>query len=228
MSSAHVFTSLSHPPEMAPWALARSMPRPAMERTPGSSALLQAVLDALGLGLLLVDSQGQVLLCNRSARAICKRGMPATVEGRQLCMAPDDHLRLLQALRAAQRGLRAMLMLRRDQQAMAIGVVPMAGDDSFPHMVAMLVLGPSAPLRGLALQFFSQAHQLTAAESTVLAGLSIGQRPGAIAAAGQVQVSTVRTQVASIRSKTQSASIGHLLQQLSSLPPLAPQNLADG
>jgi len=228
MPSAHVFSTLSHPPEIAPWALARSMSRPAMERTSGASPLLQAVLDALGLGLLLVDAQGQVLMTNRCARAMCRRGMPATVEGQQLRMAPDDQLRLQQALRSAQRGLRSMLMLRHGQQAMAIGVVPMVGDDNFPHLAAMLVLGPSAQLRGLTLQFFSQAHQLTAAESAVLAGLSMGQRPGAIASAGQVQVSTVRTQVASIRSKTRSDSIGHLLQQLSGLPPLAPQNLADG
>ena len=236
MQSAHATPSSAQPhPGTPPWAgridaLAGRADAPAgvgLGPRPDPCALMRSVLDALGLGVLLVDADGQVLLANRCARSICKPGAALGLADQRLCLPAADQQRLDRALRAAQRGLRSMLLLRQGQQCLAVGVVPMSDDAANPSLVAMLVMGPPEPMRSLALQFFSQAHQLTPTESGVLAALSQGQRPGAIAAASDVAVCTVRTQITAIRSKTQSSSISHLLQQLSGLPPLAPQCLAN-
>ena len=54
----------------------------------------------------------------------------------------------------------------------------------------------------------------------MLAALCAGQRPSEIAAALCVALSTVRTQIGSIRAKTGAESIRALVRQVAVLPPL--------
>ena len=74
----------------------------------------------------------------------------------------------------------------------------------------------------LTLSFFARTHRLTSAETTVLEALCRGLRPQQIACQQGVAISTVRTQVSSIRAKTQTGSMRELVQTLSTLPPLTP------
>jgi DNA-binding CsgD family transcriptional regulator len=55
----------------------------------------------------------------------------------------------------------------------------------------------------------------------VLAAVSDGLRPHEVADQHGVQVSTIRSQLLSIRQKTRSSSIRELLQTVSLLPPMA-------
>jgi DNA-binding CsgD family transcriptional regulator len=183
--------------------------------------LLRAVLGALNLGLMMLDSHARVLQANPAARRLCRVGAPIVLAGHALVLSSEHLQQLLAALRAAERRQWAMLVLRQGAQCLSVGVVPMAGDHGLPALAAMLVIAPPGPPSGLALQFFSQAHRLTAAESAVLSALCQGLKPGQIAAAGGVAVSTVRTQVATLREKTHADSICHLLQMVSGLPPMA-------
>jgi DNA-binding CsgD family transcriptional regulator len=61
---------------------------------------------------------------------------------------------------------------------------------------------------------------LTPAETRVLELLCAGVRPTEIAGRAGVAVSTVRTQIGSIRAKTGAASIRELVRQVAVLPPL--------
>lgn len=188
---------------------------------PAPSALLHSVLDALSLGLLLVDADAQVLHANQAAQALCKADAPISLNGHRLGLSPAHRQQLDVALRAAQRRQWSMLVLRQGARCLSVGVVPMAGEAGQRGLAAMLVVAPQGQPSGLALQFFCQAHHLTAAESAVLVALCKGQKPNQIAAAGRVAVCTVRTQVVAIREKTQASSISHLLQMLAALPPMA-------
>jgi DNA-binding CsgD family transcriptional regulator len=69
-------------------------------------------------------------------------------------------------------------------------------------------------------QWFARSHDLTLAETRVLEALSEGLQPNDIAARHGVGISTVRSQIGSIRSKTRSDSIGALVRQVAVLPPL--------
>jgi DNA-binding CsgD family transcriptional regulator len=69
-------------------------------------------------------------------------------------------------------------------------------------------------------QSFALAHRLTPAETGVLQGLCGGRSPLEIAHAQCVAISTVRTQISSIRAKTGADSIRDLVQQVATLPPL--------
>ena len=72
-----------------------------------------------------------------------------------------------------------------------------------------------------AMALFARACDLTAAESNVLAAVCEGMRPHEVAEQHGVQVSTVRSQLLSIRQKTRCASIRELVQTVSLLPPMA-------
>jgi DNA-binding CsgD family transcriptional regulator len=69
---------------------------------------------------------------------------------------------------------------------------------------------------------YARRHGLTAAEMHVLRALCEGLPPAEIAAEFGVKLATVRTQVASIRSKTEAASIRELVSRVAALPPIVP------
>ncbi len=187
--------------------------------------LLQALLNALRLGLLLVDAQARVLHANQAAKAICSAGAPLVMTGQQLCMLAGHRQQLDAALRAASRRQWSMLVLRHGSQGLSVGVVPMTGDHSFPDLAALLMITAPGQPSSLALQFFCQAHRLTAAEGAVLSALCQGLQPSQIAAINGVAVCTVRTQVGALREKTQAASVNHLLQMVGALPPMGSATL---
>lgn len=114
---------------------------------------------------------------------------------------------------ARQRNLRKLLRLDADERPVSVSVVPL------PSAV-LLMLGKRQMCEELTVQGYAASCGLTPAESRVLAGLCRGQSPEGIAAGLSVQISTVRTQIGSIRLKTGAGSIGALVRQVSVLPPL--------
>lgn len=80
------------------------------------------------------------------------------------------------------------------------------------------LLGRQQLCNALVLQWFAQCHELTAAESNVLRHLCEGFEPSEIAARHGVALSTVRSQIGSIRIKTGQDSIRALLHMLGRLP----------
>jgi DNA-binding CsgD family transcriptional regulator len=84
----------------------------------------------------------------------------------------------------------------------------------------MLVLGRHQVCSELTVFWYARSFGLTQAESLVLQGLCKGLGPNDIAAAHSVAISTVRTQLAAIRAKTQTASLRDLVNQVACLPPL--------
>jgi DNA-binding CsgD family transcriptional regulator len=84
----------------------------------------------------------------------------------------------------------------------------------------LLVLGKRRVCAQLSVQAFARSLNLTPAETRVLELLCAGVRPTLIAQTQGVAVSTVRTQIGSIRAKTGAASISALVRQVAVLPPL--------
>ena len=84
----------------------------------------------------------------------------------------------------------------------------------------LLVLGKRQVCEQLSVQSFARSVNLTPAETRVLEQLCRGVRPTTIARQHGVAVSTVRTQIGSIRAKTGAASISELVRQVAVLPPM--------
>ncbi len=190
------------------------------------AAWLTRMLDEIDYGMLLVTADAQVAYLNHAARLELDGHHPLQLDDRHLgAHSPPDVAPLYEALADAQRGLRKLLTLGAGPQQVSISVVPLldtarAGDNSSDGPLTLLVLGKRQVCEQLSVQGYARSHHLTPAETRVLEGLCGGLRPSAIAADAGVAVSTVRTQIGSIRAKTGAGSIRELVRLVAVLPPL--------
>ncbi|MBV8605803.1 MAG: helix-turn-helix transcriptional regulator [Pelomonas sp.] len=185
-----------------------------------SSHWLSLVLDELDYGVLLLNADGRVLHCNHAARRALDEPHPLQVAEQTLRASdPADAEALAAALVSAENdGRRCLLRLGRDANRSNVVVVPLNRD---VRQAAVLLILERRELCGdLAAQWFALRHGLTPTETEVLKALAQGARPHDVATQQGVAISTVRTQIQSIRAKSGADSIGELLRQLALLPPL--------
>ena len=178
------------------------------------------MLDEIDYGMLLVDAEGQVQYCNHAARRELDGEHPLQLNGKQLGAGnPADTALLQEAIGEAQRGRRRLVTIASGGQFVAISVVPLPDADARLG-VTLLVLGKRTVCEQLSVQFYARSVALTPAETRVLNLLCDGVEPTEIATQQGVAVSTVRTQIGSIRAKTGAGSIRDLVRRVAVLPPL--------
>jgi DNA-binding CsgD family transcriptional regulator len=202
------------------------LPRSMTERTPtgGWARCLGLMLDEIDYGLLLLDANGIVRWRNDRAQAELDDAHPLQISAGHLgAQLPEDAARLAAAVAdAAQRGTREMLTLGAGRQRVTLAVVPLAPDALDGHPATMLLLGKRQVCEDLSVRGFARAHRLTPAETRVLEALCAGVAPQKFAEHQGVRISTVRTQIGSIREKTGARSIRSLVRMVALLPPMVP------
>jgi DNA-binding CsgD family transcriptional regulator len=183
--------------------------------------LVTAMLDEVDYGMLLVTHDAHVLHANRVARQELDNRHALQLLGEQLRVRrPQDVAPLREALDgAARRGLRRMLSLGGDEPV-SLAIVPLAAATPALEGAVLVMFGKRQVCEALSVHWFARTHGLTSAEGTVLARLCTGERPSEVADRQGVAISTVRTQISSIRAKTRAASIRALVQQVAVLPPI--------
>ena len=183
--------------------------------------LLAATVDELDYGLLLLDRTLHVVHANHAARCEFNATHPLQLLHDRL-QAHDAHDAAL--LRDAladvfQRGHRKLLTMGPGARRISLSLVPLAPGGTSPKW-ALVLLGKPQVCQDLSVEAFARTHKLTPVETLVLKGLCRGARPAEIARSHNVALSTVRTHVGSIRSKTSVPSIGALVRTVSMLPPI--------
>ena len=199
---------------------------PSRERRAAASLSNQwmgLVLDELDHGVVMLNGSGRVLHCNQAAQANLADNHPLELVGPHLrARLLTDAVPLAEALEGAQTGGRRCLLRLGDEHAGCgranVVVVPLNRDVS--QSAVLLVLERRALCGDLAAQWFALRYQLTPAETEVLKALSNGIKPADVAVRQGVAISTVRSQIQSIRAKSGADSIGELMRQLALLPPL--------
>ncbi len=184
-------------------------------------ALPMAIFDEIENGLIACDAQGQMHFANRAALQ--------ELEGQELLLGQGGVLRraagaagdLDAALRlAAQRGRRSMVRLTRPGDQLLVSVLPLACRDGGPGQV-LVVLGRREACSELGIEMLAGSYGLTLAERRVLGALMREARPREIAREHDVALSTVRTQISSIRAKLGARSVEGLLLRAAQVPPVA-------
>lgn len=192
---------------------------------PGVDAsLLEAVLDHVDYGLILADETGRVMHVNRPGERRCDALDWACLPGAPVaprCEATRAALRA--ALVRAARGCRSLVALPDGTNAhgAAAAVVPI-GAPGRPGSMVLILLPRAGLCEPMSVQSYARVSRLTPAEAEVLAALCEGLRPARIADALGVSVSTVRTQIKSVRAKTGAPDIATLVTRLATLPPMMP------
>lgn len=194
-------------------------PRARHGSAPGLLELLASALDELDYGLLVVDAGARLLHANQAGHQHCAdpQGACTLAAGRLAARAEGDDAVLQRAIQQSARGARRnLLRLGGPGATETVAVVPLG---SGPDAV-LVVFGKRQVCEVLSVEHYARAHGLTHAEGMVLAALCDGDNPAGIARRFGVAVSTVRSQIASIRQKTRAASIRDLVRQVAVLPPI--------
>jgi len=200
-----------------------SVPRLSQERpTVASMAeMALALFDELEFGLIACDEWGTIHLANRAAQQ--------EMASQRLLLRSDNTLRGAQgtsgdigaALRqAGQRGRRSLLRLTRAGDQLMVSFMPLQTQGVDTRQV-LVMLGRRQPFSDLAIELLASIYGLTLAERRVLGALVRLATPSEIASAHAVKVSTVRTQITSIRAKFGARSIDGLLLRIAQMPPMA-------
>lgn len=187
------------------------------------ASVLMRVLDEIDYGVLLVDANGALRYANQLALRDTLSGGPLRVSRGHVCAVnPVDQHALLLAIADAMRGRRKLFNAGANGSSLPVAVVPMQNDDGLAEPLAMMVLGRRSPADSLTVDFYARSNGLTSAESTVLKRICIGLKPKEVAREQGVAISTVRSHICSIRTKTQTGSIRELLNRVAVLPPITP------
>lgn len=199
------------------------------ESAPGAAAAgalalggaLSSVMDELAHGVLLASPQGRVLHANHAARReLARRQGLAVQQGHLQASDAKQSRELLQALARGGEGRRSLVGLRAGPWTLSVAVLPVRGEPAAEPGTVALVLSRAVVCDSLMLCFFARAHGLTHSEEQVLSILCQGCSAPQAAARLNVAVSTVRTHVRSLCTKTQSHGVRALLGRVAVLPPL--------
>lgn len=185
------------------------------------SQWLAGALDELDYGIVVLFEGMGIVHLNDAAQVELDDLHPLQLVGNELrARLARDVAPLHEAVTAATtRGMRRLLTVGEQTHRTSISVVPLESDDDGPRAV-LIVLGKREMCESLSVQGFARIHRLTGAEVRVLKELCNGVPPAQIAALLGVAISTVRSQIGSMRAKTGADSIRALVRQVAVLPPV--------
>ncbi|HEX6707718.1 MAG TPA: helix-turn-helix transcriptional regulator [Albitalea sp.] len=189
------------------------------------ATLLMRMLDEIDYGLLLLGADGRLRYANQlGLRELAGDGPLQMLQGQVRARLVGDQSALHVALLDACRGRRRLFSVGAHAAAVTVAVVPMPADDDDGEGegLALLVFGKRRAAETLTLDFYARTHGLTGAETSVLRSICGGMKPKEIARAQGVAISTVRSHICSIRTKTQTSSIRELANRIAVLPPITP------
>jgi DNA-binding CsgD family transcriptional regulator len=209
-------------------SFSKSVPSPLLGLDPAT--VFVAMLDEIEHAMLVVDGM-TILHANRAARheldANNHAEYPLVVHTmghqRQLIARRKSDATALEnaVFSAAGKGTRKLLMLGMGDHRTSLAVVPLDKTAAAnPSGTVLLMLGKRRVCSELPIYWYARNFALTQAEASVLQGLCKGKTPNEIAADHSVAISTVRTQLAAIRTKTHTQSLRELVNEVACLPPL--------
>ena len=185
-------------------------------------SLVAAAIEEIDYGMVLLDGDLNAFHMNAAARQTLADGELLLLRGRSLCTrhARDENALYAALKDALDKGRRKLLNLGEGARPMCVSVVPLELPSTHSNRSVLVLLEKRKVCGELAVESFARNHQLSYGETRVLQALCEGLRPTEAARQNGVALSTVRTQISSIRTKTGAASIPDLLGRIASLPPL--------
>lgn len=182
--------------------------------------LCARLVDEIECGMIVCDGAGAVHFANHAAQVELATGGLLRRSGDRVATAEGASGDLPEALKlAVDESRRRLVPISLGGDRLLVSVLPLdTGDGS--DLRALVLLGRRRMCTELGLQMLANTYGLTLAERRVLSALLNDARPARIARTLDVQLSTVRTQIASIRRKLGAPDIEGLLMRVASMPPV--------
>lgn len=191
-------------------------------------AMLANMLDEIDYGLVVVDCDATILFANHLARQELVRAHWVQQTGLRLDACDEaGALKIDRAMQDIARTRRSLISLDGGGGSLALSFVPLAcaagaASRQANGQGALVAFSKRAACESLTLRLFGEMHGLSSAENELLPAISRGLSVENIALQQHVAVSTVRSQVYSIRAKTGCSSVRALMARLITLPPIRP------
>jgi DNA-binding CsgD family transcriptional regulator len=185
----------------------------------------RAVLDWLDVPMAVVTHEGSLVFANRAAWAGSLPGLREWLcpAASRLDPSGESFRRARERLGVAARTASALTF---DGRTVAVALCRLPEPAHPTQEVCYLVVAPPGrDLDSARLREFVSRHRITAAEARVLRGLLAGLRPQCIASRASVSLSTVRSQIRALLTKSNVNSVAALLGAVERIPPVRP---ADG
>lgn len=184
--------------------------------------MLDAALDAFGIGIVVCDDAGRVVFANAVVRENAQG--PLRLSGKVLSAATSDETRaMMRLIRDAARGSRWGAIALADGDAR--GTVPVlitpltrAGEDERGYV--LLAIGESGQNPWVTEATLGKLYHLSRTQGAIAIAIFNGQSPEDIASERGIKISTVRTHLADIFLRTRTKTQRDLIRLLGSLPPL--------
>jgi len=185
--------------------------------------LAQTVLDHLSVGVALFGRDTRLLFINRAAINQCQRFPGLRIDGDTLALQ-DDRARneFLRALRSAREGVWSCVQIVGGGERLVLGMRPARSGLAPCDTPVLVTFGLREPSDQLSIHFFARACGLSPAESEVVRRIAEGLSPKEIAREHAVALSTIRTQLRIVRTKTGARNITELVRAVGCLPPMMP------
>jgi DNA-binding CsgD family transcriptional regulator len=187
---------------------------------------LQTMVDAMDYGLIAIAAHSRrVLIANAEAeRCLAEHPqlMRLELQGteRRLLVSPAAEEALRLQIQQALNGASRMVQIEgQGASKLNFSISPLAAYEQSEGPAVLLSFARASSKQRERVLDFAQSHRMTPTETEVLNSLLDGQSPKRIATKHFVAESTVRSQIRSIRQKTQCEGIRELLLQISRLPP---------
>jgi DNA-binding CsgD family transcriptional regulator len=183
-----------------------------------------ALMDEVAHGIVVVDFRGRVLQANRAARHQMEQSAVLRCRQGELDIAlPDSDADFRLSLARAAQGKRSLIELRATEGAcLAVAVLPLRSTRLGEPTHAALFFARSSISDSVTLCLFARNHHLTPTEEEVLAILCRGLSAPQVSSELKVAVSTVRSHIRSMCTKTGCKSVRELVTRIANLPPMGP------
>jgi len=187
-----------------------------------TATCLMALIDELDVGLLVCRADGTLVHANAAGWRELDRKEAIALKPQDVVVATlvEQHSALRQAMDAAVRGRRQLVALHRPTARLMVAVQPLPALPGEAGRV-LLILGRRRAATALMVEMLCRRQGVTAAEQRVLEGLLQGLSAQELARQFDVELSTVRTQVSSLRAKLGVKRIDDALLLVAELPPMA-------
>jgi DNA-binding CsgD family transcriptional regulator len=230
-------TTQTPPPLPLAWDLCAPQPWPASAEEPSIRRLLRQGLDCVDYPMLCLKADRGLWWANSAGhRALSCAGHPLWLDQGRLRLREGWaweplHRALREAFRLGRRRLVVVGEAGDGAWQLSASVVPLrTAPDDAPAIPAgsaqdevdavLLMLGRRHASESLSTDWYARDRGFTPAETRVLQGLMDGLQPSEIAERQSVALSTVRTQLRSVRAKAGAANLRELLRQVAVLPPV--------
>lgn len=179
-----------------------------------------AMADQIECALLACDFKGQLLHGNRAGHRALAAGNAVTLVGHRVFGVASPRREWFAAIRnAATRLLSRLFWVGPPTDRSMVAIVPILFNHT-PMPTAMVMLGRSSVCSKMGVELLASHHALSFAECRTLRALLGNASPQEIATMQGVTVTTVRTQIRSLRKKLGVHDTDAILRRAAAVPPV--------